>query len=186
MKPSMLSQKGQESAPFELLVAVTLMIFVVAAGLNAMNVLGRQDCRGQIDKKLEDMKTAIEIVASGKGAANVDFTLPSCFKNQKVQIGAETRTALCSNVCGGVRIQCTLLKYTSDEEPIIKCLNVSPNTTFITSAPCTDRSSERLELINMESPPEPEKGIPTGYYSLFEVQDVLVNYPLICAYRKTG
>lgn len=182
-------QKGQESAPFELLVAVTLMIFVIAAGLNAMSVLGRQQCIGQIDKKLEEMKTAIELVASGKGASNVDFTIPKCFKGSKTEIRYEQKQAICSRVCGGVRRECILLRFESAEESMAKCLNVSLNTTFIdqpSGSSCTDREpGERLELVDLKNPAGGE-GIPLGYYSLVEVQNPSITLPMICAYRRKG
>ena len=64
---TMLSQKGQEAAPFELLIAVITMTFVIVVGLNAMSTLLRAQCEGKIDQNMEELKTALETVAKGEG-----------------------------------------------------------------------------------------------------------------------
>ena len=55
----LLNNKGQEEAPFELLIAVIVMGFVIVMGINAIFTLNREQCQGDIqihdrDKHADD------------------------------------------------------------------------------------------------------------------------------------
>ena len=45
-----MKQKGQEEGPFELLIAVILMTFVIFIGIQAMDILRVQTCEGKAEK----------------------------------------------------------------------------------------------------------------------------------------
>jgi hypothetical protein len=55
----MVNAVGQEAAPFELLIAVIVMGFVIFAGMSAMEQLWLQKCYGTTDAKLEEMKASL-------------------------------------------------------------------------------------------------------------------------------
>ena len=71
-----LGEKGQEAAPFELLIAVILMGFVIVVGIYATQQLEKQKCFQESNKKMEELKEAMEIVSKGKGQHTFSFVLP--------------------------------------------------------------------------------------------------------------
>ena len=81
-----IGQKGQEEAPFELLVAVIVMGFVLFVGMQAMMQLQLSECTGRTERTLESLKTSIETVATEKGKQNIAFRLPGCFRESEQEI----------------------------------------------------------------------------------------------------
>ena len=71
----MVNNKGQESAPFELLISVIIMGFVIFVGLIAMNQLNEQKCINETKAKLEEMKTKIETVVTERSPQQITFLL---------------------------------------------------------------------------------------------------------------
>ncbi|MFH0970097.1 MAG: hypothetical protein V1776_01405, partial [Candidatus Diapherotrites archaeon] len=70
--------RGQESAPFELLIAVILMGFVLFAGYEAILRLREQTCANTINAALEGMTRNLQNVATGKGTAQFNFSFGDC------------------------------------------------------------------------------------------------------------
>jgi len=107
----MLSQRGQESAPFELLIAVIVMTFVIVIGFNALSVLEEKTCEGKLNANMEEIKSAIEAVVRNKSKSNVSFELPECYSEEesRLRIIERDELAYCSSVCGGSLAQCTVL-----------------------------------------------------------------------------
>jgi len=182
----MLNQKGQESAPFELLIAVIVMTFVIMIGLQATDTLVKEQCKGQIESGLERMKTGIESVVKGKGKENVSFNLPTCFeeKRTKIRIAIEDSAKSCAYLCGGSQQVCTLLIYSNPQFNSIKCLYISPHTIFPTGDPCDaeDIAGEgEYEAVDLKG----DEGIKPGHYILISKFSSLSQNPIICAFRKT-
>ncbi len=128
----MLGKKAQVSAPFELMVAVILMTFVILAGLYAMNTLEKQKCENEVNKELEELKEAIELIAKGKGQHLVSFELPGCAqRNTEVKIVTHTDPYLCNILCGGSKTVCIVLTFDAEGvSSMVKCLEISPLTQF--------------------------------------------------------
>ena len=59
-------QKGQQSAPFELLIAVILMTFVIYVGYIAIQQVETNNCVQENDSILSEFKFSLEKVGSGK------------------------------------------------------------------------------------------------------------------------
>ena len=177
------SQRAQEGAPFELLVAVVVMGFVLLAGFRVIGILQLEECKGKLDSNLEELKTAIENVAHGEGQRTVAYTKPSCFPeppDSKLEIIHRTETRICSEFCPGARIECTLLAFSSTDHSNWKCLNISSATDFPSSNDCHD------DLDADEYAPQQWKkdGIPEGQYILVKKFNEFSQQPRICAYRR--
>lgn len=183
------SQKGQEGAPFELLVAVVVMGFVLLAGFRVIGLLQLEECKGKLDSNLEDLKTAIENVAHGEGQRTVAYVKPSCFpepnnenphEGSRLEIIHRTETRICSEFCPGARIECTLLAFSSPDHSNWKCLNISSATDFPSSNDCQGDLPE-----NEYTPQQWKKdGIAEGQYILVKKFNEFSQQPRICAYKR--
>src|SRR3989344_4658042 len=133
----MFSQRGQESAPFELLIAMILVAFVILVGFNALNRLNFEICKGNVNSDLEQIRTAIETVVKNKSQSQASFELPSCFKEDesKLRILCSEDPAYCSAYCGGGVQSCKVLTFYNPEFSDTKCLRVSQVTTFPSDDP---------------------------------------------------
>jgi len=180
-------QRGQESAPFELLIAVIIMTFVIVVGLEATNVLAEQKCKGEIEQNLEQMKTALENVVTQKGKANLFFDIPNCFEGEgqtSVRIKGWKDSAICGRFCGGARDSCTLVSYSSPRFVLTKCLRISHNTTFGTGSTC-DRGELGSDKDNWEARDlKDDAGILQGNYTFISRFDLTGSYPIVCAYKR--
>ncbi|MCX6798774.1 MAG: hypothetical protein NTW59_01605 [Candidatus Diapherotrites archaeon] len=186
-----LGRGGQESAPFELLIAVIVMGFVIFVGMRAMSQLNCQKCVGETEAKLEELKTKIEIVVTQKSPQTISFYTSGCFssEDEMLIIKDETEPQVCAAYCGSAKNICTVLKYVyngknCDQISMIKCLNISPETVFATescsdeSCRCKDREeSEGLELVGIRDE------MPHGHYLLLNKSRVTDTFPTVCAYR---
>ena len=181
-----LNLRGQEAAPFELLVAVIIMGFVIFIGLQAMNQLNTQKCYNETNAKLEDMKTRLETVVTERSPQQIVFSLSTCFNenDETVKIKDFGEPALCAEYCGTARNLCTLLDYYyqgSGGFSIRKCLNISPDTVFpYSSAGATGNCPDKpdFELVDFRD------RIPQGTYQLVNKTGVTSTYPIVCAYKS--
>lgn len=184
--PEKIGRRGQEAAPFELLVAVIIMGFVIFVGLQAMDQLNKEKCYNEINAKLEEMKTKLETVVTERSPQQITFNLSSCFnpRDERIKIKDYSEPALCAEWCGATRNLCTLMEYYYSGEAgfsMRKCLNISPDTVFPYSATgtgtgCQVRADEELVDFRDE--------IAQGHYLLVNKTSVTSTYPTICAYRK--
>lgn len=176
----MLNQKGQEEAPFELLIAVILMGFVLFMGFMLTEQVKVSDCQGRTDQALEGLKAKIQTVAAQRGKQNLSFKLPGCFseKGEELIIKKVEQKQTCINFCGGASDRCLMLFYDAEEiTPIMKCLQISYLTRFPTGVPCTDIQDYRAVDFYEE--------IPGGNYTLINKQDPTTDIPNVCAYLNT-
>ena len=177
----MLNRKGQEAAPFELLVAVIIMGFVIFVGLNAMQTLDKQRCYNETDQKLETMKTMLETVVTERSSKSINFDTSQCYNSKDVSIRIKdySEPALCAFYCGSTRNLCTLLQYFqngSGSFSIRKCVNISPDTIFpYNVGTCPEK--EGSELIDFR------EDIVQGKYLLTNRTSATSTYPTVCAYR---
>ncbi len=181
-----MNKKAQESAVFELLVAVVVMGFVIIVGLNAMNMITTEQCKTNTESSLEKLKTNIEAVVNSRSPKSFSFQTSGCVSEQyeDIKLLDFDEPKLCSTYCESNKPICTLLVY-SDKSPnpkistIIKCVNINPATVFQAET-STGRCQEKegYELINFNNT------IPQGYYELQNVTKIEETFPTICAYRK--
>ena len=184
-----MNQKGQEAAPFELLIAVILMGFVIVIGTYASIELERQKGEQQVNQKLEDFKEALEAVSKGKGQYSLEFVLPPHGRNQEIKLLHISDAYSCSIYCGGSRAVCTIVTFEADgAKTMTKCINISPATIFkgegeaqLEAGPCPSRlQSDLLCLEDWRS-----GAIKQGDYTLTSAYTTAITpVPIICAYRK--
>lgn len=190
-------QKGQESAPFELLIAVILMGFVLFAGYQAISRLQEQTCANTINAQLEGMSRNLQNVATGKGTAQFSFLFGECSAKindcanfstlaqttnvECVRLLDSTDPNICSSFCASARSICTLLQYKSTSNTFTKCVEISPTTSFPDkgSNQCPNREDEEWYLQDLAS-----TTIQQGTYSLLKVSDLTASVPVVCAYLK--
>lgn len=179
-----LNRRGQESAPFELLVAVIIMGFVIFVGLQAMDQLNRQKCYNETNARLEEMKTKIEKVVTERSSQQINFNLSQCFnpRDETIRVVNHSESHVCAQYCGAAKNLCTLLQYYysgSGGFSIRKCLNISPDADFpSTVGRCP--AKEGYELVDFE-----DEAV-QGTYLLVNKTGVTSTFPTICAYRKEG
>ena len=133
---SRLNNKGQEEAPFELLISVIIMGFVIAVGFIAMNELSKKQCQGDIEKSMQELKRTLELVSKGQGRESFTFRMPACYSDVKSKLIIESSSEMktCLEVCGGARLDCTMLRFygVSDAGSYVSrtCLDIPPTTDF--------------------------------------------------------
>ncbi len=175
---------GQESAPFELLVAVVVMTFVLLIGVRAMDELSKVKCKGEIEAELEELKTAIQTVATARGKQTFGLSIPPCFESEETTLAIRARDdpRVCAQYCGGGQTLCTLLVFNAATQYASwKCLKISPNTIFATtSSTCPpDEPGRGYTAVDLKG----EQGIENGDYVLVGKFDVTSSVPVVCAYR---
>ncbi len=181
----MLSQRGQEEAPFELLIAVIIMGFVIFLGLQAMKYVQDEQCKAQIKFEANQLKTVIQEVVAGN-TKNLVFFPPECFSKPKDREEMEfvviKDSLQCSRLCGGAKNECFVFLYRSNEYNYELCFEtVSPQTTFYEDAPCTDIDTEKFIAVNLKD------GIPRGAFEFINKSSSIDAFPKICAFlRKAG
>lgn len=183
----MLNSKGQEAAPFELLIAVIVMTFVIIVGMSAIDILNKEKCKGEIESEMETIKTALETTAKGEGKESFSYQLPVCYRENESEMKVVDRDdkQTCSFYCGGSRMQCTLLLFSTPQYSAIKCLRIPTSTIFPAGNGCDPTKlgggSEEYEVEEWKQDP-----IRPGRYTLMNESTLLSETPIVCVYRTTG
>lgn len=180
-----LSSKGQESAPFELFIAVIIMTFVMMFGYNALSEMEKKRCQATIDQELQRMRTAIEGVTNQGSLEKITFEVPACFKNSKVKLSAVLNRAICSSICQEGRAECVSLDYWSDDYYERVCVNIPLSTQFEGTSSggpgtyCPDRRPD-YTLVPFR---DEDVGVPNGSYLLMNRTPPGWSREIICAYK---
>lgn len=201
MKFSRMGSRAQESAPFELLIAVILMGFVLFAGYQALGRLHEQTCANTVNSALDDMARNLQNVATGKGSAQFRFSFGECTSKINdctnfagisssqdvmcVHLIDSTDPNVCSNYCNSARSFCSLIQYKTRDNTYTKCVDISVSTVFpgpgdTGSQWCPSRTDEGWVLQDFSS-----TTIQQGTYSFLKASDLTASVPIVCAYLKT-
>ncbi|MDO8627725.1 MAG: hypothetical protein Q7K42_04620 [Candidatus Diapherotrites archaeon] len=178
-------RKAQESAPFELLIAIILMTFVIFVGMVALDKLQKSECDGKIEKQLEEISQALQSVTSNKGLVNLVVNFQGCGVNPDVRLKDEADAYICNVFCGSQKRTCSLLHFTakSIDDTKIKCVNISALTEFksnLDSGPCEKRDTKNLILVDWDT-----DNIDEGIYTItspFSLSTIQI--PTVCVYKK--
>lgn len=183
MPSRFLDSKGQEAGPFELLVAVIMMGFVLVVGYQAIQAVNEQNCTQNIEKALNGFKSSLETVASSNQNEELNLDIKPCWpeKDQTLTLNFEQDPQKCSNYCSSARSACIILVYSN---PGIfsshKCINIKTSTVFETSSDrCVYRDGYELyELFKADT-------IPDGLWFFKNITPASnSDYPVICAFRQ--
>ena len=77
-----MKNRGQESAPFEVLISVIIMGFVIVIAFTAMNVLMEEQCKAEIKRSGSELKSKVQEVVKGTDT-QLNFFPPGCFDQKK-------------------------------------------------------------------------------------------------------
>ena len=181
----MLNQKGQESAPFELLIAIVVMTFVIVVGFQAIDTLNEETCRGVLNQNMEEIKRGIETVVQTKSKVSLSYELPNCFREDeaKMLIVDRKERVYCSAICGGSLAQCTILRFASPTFSETKCLRISAATDFPDETTCDADALEPAGDFGVEEW-KSEEGIAPGVYTLIRQSNLFSRSPQICVYKR--
>jgi len=175
-----MKNRGQEGAPFEVLVSVVIMTFVIIIALQAMKVVTDEQCKASIQRAGSDLKTKIQEVSKGNDTT-LNFDPPKCFSNKKETIQLKTLDdqALCNFYCGGTRQHCLMFLFDAEDFRQYTCLeSASVLTQFITqdASTCEERDGYKLQDFHSQ--------IPRGSYVLVNKSGSDNVFPKICAYLR--
>lgn len=192
-----LNQRAQESAPFELLIAVILMGFVILMAAQAMDQLQKQTCANTINSQLEGLARNLQNVATGKGSSQLRFSFDNCAAKINdcenfstlssstdimcIQLIDSTDPNVCSSFCSSARSICTLLQFKAKNDTFTKCVDISPSTVFPSegSAQCPARREDGWSLQDFSG-----GTIQQGTYSFLKASDLTSTVPIVCAYKE--
>ena len=177
-------QSGQEEAPFQLLVAVILMTFVIIVGLNAMQEAEKQKCFNETEKAMNDFKLALEKTANNKSPSNVNFNPPGCTKSEKFEIKPFDDQRICTKVCESSSSTCVLLRYSTSEITNLpdKCINIGYDTQFRFNGDGTAECTEKTDYHGTQI--DSVQGIEQGVYQFLFSDSPGRTFSVVCSYVK--
>ena len=170
------SNKAQASAPFEVLVAVILMGFVIMAGTWSLINLNQSVCIGNKRQSMSEMKGVIEDVIMGSDLAekNVKFDIQPCFneKFESITLKTYTNETLCTSFCNAGET-CTLMEYVYDDDRTTKrpiapmCLNLPTAINYADLDNCGEEYTDiEWDALNFGGS-NPNSILTSGSYKIF-------------------
>ena len=201
--------KGQASGPFELLIAVIVLIFALTIALTVIEDIKERDCSARTKKALSDFKIALERAVTENAPSDFKFDLPDdCAPMTHTKLKALADTTVCSAACGGAKRDCVILEYNEFEfvsgagaggncpgEACVAtggakvCVEIPTTTAFIgqeavqivsgNEAKCGDRSAQKFVL------QKPHEEVREGHYNILNRTPVGESaFPVLCIYRE--
>ncbi|MEM4662991.1 MAG: hypothetical protein QXM75_03135 [Candidatus Diapherotrites archaeon] len=172
-------EKAQESAPFEVLIAVIIMGFVLYIGFMVMNDMLKQDCNNRLRESIEKFRSEIENVSELRTSSKFYFGPPTCYKDQRIRVVSVTDEVICASTCDTATLSCLFILLDSRDYAERFCLKTALQIYFPTTYEnCPDRTSEGYKLIDLRD------GMPLGYYDLVNETPPKQTFPIVCAYYK--
>ncbi|MBU0635622.1 hypothetical protein KKE06_01200 [Candidatus Micrarchaeota archaeon] len=180
----MSKSRGQSSAPFEVLIAVIIMGFVLLMGIQAIEFLSKQQCKAQIKSEASDLKAAVQNAIRGDSVV-LNFFPPQCFDEEReMQLRRVASRASCRSICEKEMDECLFFTYRAEDFGYDLCLDNAPiYTDFLDSSNCQDLGSDYV-LIDFLNPSN-SGGNPVlerGVYTLQNKTGSAETVPKICAY----
>ena len=185
------NKRGQVSAPFEVLVAVVLMGFVIVAGSFALSNLSQNVCIGNKRADLSNFKEALRDVVLGSDLVirNINFQTKACFNErfESIQLNTYSDPSRCTAYCGG-GTTCMLLEYIyEDTDKFIRmqpidpiCMDLTTSIEFGIDSECLDTEETLWEAIDPS-----RTSIRPGVYKAFKHSTTIgTGVQKICLLRK--
>lgn len=170
-----MNSRGQQSAPFELMIAIILMGFVLLIGFNAISDLEEKRCIQENNFAINEFKNAIQQSLSGPTSVSLNFRKCDSRQEQELVLRVETSANFCEARCFGVQGACMLLDLTNPS--LSKCVNISPLTNF-QSNDCVAQPG--FLLVDLKTDP-----IISGKYLLnISSASSTSSSPIICVQRQ--
>ncbi|MBI4044391.1 MAG: hypothetical protein HY392_01660 [Candidatus Diapherotrites archaeon] len=194
----MLSQKAQEAAPFQLLVVVVMLGFVLVMGLFVLTHSNEQQCGEQAKKVLERTRQDLESLIKQDEIKRITIDVPQCGEGKKeLSMRLEQNREVCSLYCIGANERCVLLVFSSETISQATCLRVPPTTQFLGVTECgnPERRPKSIpldfELFPVDfaktSGGQTENDLNAGEYFFTQKTNPQSGVPEVCAYKlQTG
>lgn len=186
VKTKSINNRGQMNSPFELIVTMVIVTFVIILGSQVLLYAGDKVCENNIQNEMSEFKGFLEDSASGRSSKEFTFYPENpCFDPAKAIIKIEklSKQKECSIVCGKPVDQCWRFIFNSNERSgnifIERCLDLPGFTSFLwdsTNCPTTGEELDGFVAL------EPEKGLSMGNYILRNTASVGESLPKICIY----
>lgn len=178
------NQKAQSSAPFEVLVAVVIMGFVLYMALQAFNFLQEQQCKAQVHEQIVQLKSAVQETLKGQ-SNKLAFFPPKCDQNEsEMRMVVKSHREICRQVCGTEDDQCLIFFYQSENFMDQLCFEETPTyTNFLDSTQCNPSTDYAMvNFFNPAASPGDPEVIPRGIYTLQNKTGSGEGIPKICAF----
>lgn len=177
-------QKAQMSAPFELLVAIIVMTFVIIAGNYALANLNENTCLGNKRQDFSNLNSSLREIVLGSDLAyrTIDFSTKACYnekyENVKLNVVTDDKER-CERICGS-GTSCVLLEYSyvnpeklDYKQPIPPiCTYLPTNLVFETGTTQCGQLEQYETLIN------PRENISPGRYKIYKKSGVGANHTI--------
>jgi hypothetical protein len=184
------NEKGQMSAPFELMVAIIIMAFVVIIGAQMLANTNEQMCLLSIESELKEFKLNIEKTAQERASIKFDFRPEDCFNERKTTIQIvqfNDDPATCASRCGDPRDSCFVLFFSSLDLANgykQKCLNIAEYTFFLGADAQCSIGEDLKGFVAMNPIGDAADNLLPGTYILRDVAPAGEAYSKICVFRR--
>lgn len=183
------SEGGQASAPFELMVAVIIMSFVMVVGYMVLDTVNTQVCLNSVDREMTEFKLALEDSVARMSSTPLVFRPEgTCFNSKKahLKIYVEENRSRCSSICGFAANSCFVMYFDIDEmmgSTKVKCLNLPAFTSFQEEPTCVDSVLQGQGYSTID--PTIEGKFLPGSYIIRNISPAGHPFPMICVWYKT-
>lgn len=189
----MLSQGGQESVPFELLIGVVLLGFVLLAGVVVLSQSSDARCRQDAKNLVESLRFDLESLFGKETSKKIVIQTPSCFKEKaQLFIKREDQRSTCALFCTGSNYRCFLVGFSTESFSEIQCLHIPSTAAFRQPSACPNNPDDAIpddfeatelgfaSVVNGKL----ENTIDDGVYVFSRGFDYANSSPFICSYRQ--
>ncbi len=182
-------ERGQVNSPFELLVAMIIMSFVVIIGAQMIAATNRQVCSANVDRAMTDFKLRLEETISDRTSNRFTFNpvTNNCYNESSSSMRIENirDSRACSNVCGRAVNSCFVMIFGSDDIGVSKskCLNIPVYTSFVSGDSSCPRSGDLAEYFSIDVMSS-GVNLRSGNYVLRVVSPVGATHPQVCIYYR--
>lgn len=200
-----ISSKAQMSAPFELLVAVIIMTFVVIIGTQMLETSQKQVCLASVDREITEFTLNLKEAAVNRTVTRFDFRPDNCYNENKAisTIVLFNDAHSCGVRCGLSGVEsCFVFIFAAEDIPNgyrQKCIEIPSYTTFLgTDTKCATNTDElagylpispigdgasNIVLVN-NTAVNTNATIRSGNYIIKNVASAAQTYPDICVFVK--
>jgi hypothetical protein len=183
-------EKAQANSPFELLVAIIIMGFVIIIGAQMIASTNDQVCLAGVEKAMDTFKLKLEDTASFRTSNQFDFrpVNNSCYNENKSVMKIEVikgDSRRCGIICDRAIDSCFVMTFNS---PDIaggfkqKCLNLPVYTSFVSDSSSCPSTGNLHGFLPID--PTSNDILLSGVYVLRNVAPAGKTYPEICVYWK--
>ncbi len=185
-----ISSKAQMSAPFELLVAVIIMTFVVIIGTQMLELSQKQVCLSSVDREISKFVINLQNSANNRSVVKFEFRPDNCYNESKTvsKIFLFSDSHSCASRCGLSGIEsCFVFVFNSADIPDgfrQKCIAIPAYTTFLGVDDKCDTTGEFSGYLPINPLADGSSIILPGSYVIKNVASAAQTYPELCVYVK--